>query len=124
MSDCNLTMEGKLGKDPELKYSQAGNLMANFSLAFNPINKGKKGEAVWFNFTAVGTDAKHFESLAKGDLVKVTKAIPNPWKDKEGNQRISWTVFAVDVDILPVIDVGADLANGEEPPFQDDDVPF
>ena len=92
---ANLTLSGHLGKDAEVKMSQSGNPIVSFSVAFS---QGKKGDpnpkpATWFRCRAVGAAAHALQDCRKGEAVEITKAIPETWKDRDGNERVSWTVF-------------------------------
>lgn len=115
MSEVNLSIKGYMGKDPVIKTSSTGNVMASFSVAHNQGKKEENKPPIWFNFKAVGAAAKVIQYMSKGDKIEVAKAIPEAWVDKDGNQRLTWVVFQIG-DGLPVIDVNADV--------MDDEVPF
>lgn len=91
---------GKLGKDPEIRYSANGTAFANFSLATDDRRKGANGEWIdtteWHNIVMAGKLAeiagKH---LAKGAQVYVEgKLQTRKWQDKDGRDRYSTEVFA------------------------------
>lgn len=122
MSAVNLTMEGFLAKDPEIRYSATGKMMAQISMAHNPGKKEENKPPIWFNFKVVGAAAEKFANAKKGTKAKVTRAAPEEWTDRDGNKRLSWVVFGADVD-------GAEKAEAKEediPPFFDDpdSIPF
>ena len=92
---------GNLGKDPEIRRTQSGDAVANFSLATSKSWKDrstgeKKEKTQWhtvvvFNKHIVGTVEKF---LAKGDAVMVVGELETrKWTDKEGNDR--WTTEVV-----------------------------
>lgn len=121
MSIVNLTMEGYLAKDPEIKFSNANKPMANFSVAHNQGKKEEGKPAIWFNFKAVGAAGEIFQGASKGDKVKIIRAMPEEWTDKSGNKRLSWVVF--EAEVTP-------SAPKQTPPpqeqstFDDSEIPF
>lgn len=84
---------GRLTKDPELRYTESGNAVTNFSLACDRDFKEKDGSRTtdfvecnaWRN-TAEFV-AKHF---SKGRMAVVEGRLQmRDWKDKNGNTRRS-----------------------------------
>lgn len=87
-----ILLTGRLTQDPEMKYTQTGKAVANFSLAVNPTTKD--GEVDFFNCTAWEKTAEVVgEHLRKGSKVLVRgKMRSNKYQDNNGNNRISWKV--------------------------------
>jgi single-strand DNA-binding protein len=86
---------GNLGRDPEMRYTQGGEPIANFSLATNETwtdRSGKKQERTeWHRVEVFGKAAQVAgEYLTKGRQVYVEGSIRyDEWTDKDGNKRNS-----------------------------------
>lgn len=114
---------GNLGKDPELRQTQGGTPVANFSVAtkkFIPGVNGAKGEekAEWHNIIVWGDLAKSCAAyLTKGKKVGILGEISTrKWQDKTGVERYSTEITAHKVEFLSPRDDGraphpADTAN-------------
>ncbi len=93
MSVNKAILIGRLGKDPELKYTQSGKAVANFSLATSERWKGQDGQSnestTWHNIVAWGRTAEVMkEYLHKGKEVYIEGRIENrSYDDKEGNKK-------------------------------------
>jgi single-strand DNA-binding protein len=93
MSVNKAILIGRLGKDPELRYTPSGKAVANFSLATNErwtTQDGQKQESTtWHNIVAWGRQAEVIkEYLGKGRQVYIEGRIDNrSYDDKEGNKR-------------------------------------
>ena len=65
----NVTVAGRLGRDPELKFTTNGNAVANFSVA---ESHGEDKPTVWIDVTAWGQLAENVAaSLSKGQYVTI-----------------------------------------------------
>jgi single-strand DNA-binding protein len=116
MSALNRTLlTGRLVNDPEVKFADQKNPVANFRLAVK--RRGKKGEknlADFFNCTAWGGLAKTCgEYLKKGRLVAIEGRLQvKQYKDKSGNNR-DWTEVVADsvemLDFKPLKDKKEEL---------------
>lgn len=84
---------GRLGRDPEIRYTNSGSAVANFSLATTDTWKDKQGQkqerTEWHNIVLFGRQAEVAkEYLAKGRSVYIEGRIRNrSWDDKDGNKR-------------------------------------
>ena len=94
MSSLNKAMLiGRLGQDPEVRYTQSNTAVANFSLATNERYKDRNGEfqekTEWHRIVAWGRTAEICqEYLRKGSLVYIEGPIQTrEWEDKEGQKR-------------------------------------
>lgn len=92
---ANITFAGRIGKDPELKTSQAGKEYVRLSVAWQERQKDRTGEWVdgptmWVSVTAFGRQAGNLvASLKKGDHVTVTGRIqPESWSSDQGEQTV------------------------------------
>jgi single-strand DNA-binding protein len=93
MSVNKAILIGRLGKDPELRYTSSGKAVANFTIATNErwtSQDGQKQESTtWHNIVAWGRQAEVIkEYLGKGRQVYIEGRIDNrSYDDKEGNKR-------------------------------------
>jgi len=84
---------GNVGKDPEVRYSQSGTPVANFSLATNERFKDRSGEwqdrTEWHNIVAWQRLAEIVgEYVAKGSKVYVEgKLQTTSWEDRQSGAR-------------------------------------
>ena len=94
MSTVNkVILIGHLGRDPEIRYTQAGEPIANFSLATNDVWTDKSGQrqerTEWHRVEIFGKAAQVAkEYLSKGRSVYVEGSLRyDEWTDKDGNKR-------------------------------------
>ncbi|WP_063588674.1 single-stranded DNA-binding protein [Achromobacter ruhlandii] len=93
---------GRLGKDPEVRYSPDGAAVCNFSLAVGWKTKEKEG-VEWIRIVAFGKLAEICgEYLTKGKQIYVSGRITTrKWADKETDQdRYSTEVVADQMQML------------------------
>lgn len=131
---------GNLGGDPELRYTQSGSAVCNFSIATNEKWKDGNGQlqehTEWSKIVVWGKQAENCEKyLSKGRQVAVEgKLRTNKWTDSDGIDRWSTEIVAQNVQFLSGGD-GAATGGGRQqrtpPPqesfdqsFNDDDIPF
>ena len=131
---------GRLGRDPELKYTQGGQSVVKFSLATDEAWTDKSGEkknrTEWHNIVVWGKQAETCgQYLAKGRQVYVEGRITNrSYDDKDGNKKYITEIIARDVRFLGgpgqggggggMRDSGFAAPAGEDAPPPDDDIPF
>ena len=90
-----ITMVGNLTADPELRYTQNGLPVVNFTIAQTPrtfdrqSNEWKDGEAVFMRCSAWREHAEHIAgTLAKGmRVIAMGRLTQKSYQDKEGNNR-------------------------------------
>lgn len=91
-----ITIMGRMGKDPELRQTQSGKSVANFSLAVTREFKNPDGsyETDWIDCVAWGTTADFLTKYGgKGRMAVVSGRLQSrKWKDRDGNNRIAWEV--------------------------------
>lgn len=102
-----ITIVGNVGRDPELKYTQSGQAVCNFSVAVNKRHKPKGADeyeekAKWFRVATWGKLAETANQYVhKGMRVLVTGEVAaSAWIDKEGNPRASLEITAREVKFL------------------------
>ena len=97
MPDTIITVVGNLTADPELRYTQSGLAVANFTIASTPrtfdraSNEWKDGEALFLRASCWREFAEHVAgSLTKGTRVIVTgKLKSRSYETREGEKRTS-----------------------------------
>ena len=98
---------GRLGKDPEVRYTGGGKAVANFSIATDESYKNNDGEKVekteWHNIVVWGNSVEAFvqKYLHKGDMVYVEgKLQTRSWDDKDGNKKYTTEINVNDIKAL------------------------
>ena len=97
---------GNLGSDPELRHTNSGTSVCNFSVATNRKYKDGSGEyqeeTEWHRIVVFGKTADNCSRyLSKGRQVYVEGRLQTrEWTDKQGNTRKSTEIVAFKVDFL------------------------
>jgi single-strand DNA-binding protein len=96
---------GRLGADPELRYTQSGMTVATFGLATNRQWPGKDGtmqeETEWHNIIAWDKLAQLCgDFLAKGRLVYIEGRIHTSTYEREGQKQYKTEIVASDMLLL------------------------
>ena len=97
---------GRLGKDPELKYTPSGAPVAKFTLATDESFKDRTGEqqkhTEWHNIVAWNKLAEICgEYLTKGKQIYIEGSIRSrQWQDQAGNKRTSYEIIANRMQML------------------------
>jgi single-strand DNA-binding protein len=100
MSVNRVILVGRLGRDPETRYTGGGQAVANFSLATDESYRDKNGErqkrTEWHKIVVWGKQAEIAQQyLKKGSLVFIEGRIQSrEWQDKEGQKRTSFEIVA------------------------------
>jgi single-strand DNA-binding protein len=133
---------GRLGRDPEIRYTPSGVAVANFSIATSERWKDKETgdmqeRTEWHRIVAFGKLGEICgEYLAKGKLVYIEGRIQTrDWEDKEGNKRYTTEIVASQMKMLEAREGGdayrpsapAKAPEYDGPPLpetKDDDIPF
>ena len=94
-----VTIVGRLGQDPEIKYFDSGSVKARFSVAVNRTFSKENPVTDWFNIEVWGRQAEFVgEWVKKGSLVSVQGSIDlSRWTDQAGNEREFPLVKANDI---------------------------
>ena len=134
---------GRLGRDPEVRYTPDGTAVANFSIAtsegWKDKDSGEKRERTeWHRIVAFGRLGEICgEYLSKGKQVYIEGRIQTrEWEDKEGVKRYTTEIVASQMQMLGSREDaypsqrGSDIRKDEAvpghdfPSAQDDDIPF
>jgi len=107
MSSLNKAMIiGRLGADPEVRYTQSNTAVANMSVATTERFKDRNGElqerTEWHKVVAWGRTAEVCQQyLKKGSLVYFEGPIQtNEWEDKNGQKRYTTEIKALTMQML------------------------
>lgn len=96
-----ITIQGRITKDVELGHSQSGNAYVRFSVAVDRrTRKDEEKKTDFFDCVGFGKTAEFIEQyFHKGDGILINGRMEsNQWKDKDGNNRLSWSVSIDDVE--------------------------
>jgi single-strand DNA-binding protein len=125
---------GRLGRDPETRYTAGGQAVCNFSMATDESYKDKSGErqkrTEWHKIVAWGKLAEVCQKyLKKGSLAFIEGKIQSrEWQDKEGQKRTAVEIIASEMKILDAKkEANAQPSGPQEtrsPEITDDDIPF
>ena len=106
MSVNKVILVGRLGRDPETRYTGGGQAVANFSVATDESYKDKNGErqkrTEWHKIVVWGKQAEIAQQyLRKGSLIFIEGRIQSrEWQDKEGQKRTSFEIVASNFRML------------------------
>jgi len=127
---------GNLGADPEVRYTQTGTAVANFTIATTEtwVKEGTKEEKTeWHRIVAFARLGEICgEYLSKGSKVYIEGRIQTrQWDDRDGNKRYTTEIVAREMKMLSPKSGGGGGTTGQyndEPPLPEpimgDDVPF
>jgi single-strand DNA-binding protein len=129
---------GRLGADPEVRYTNTGTPVATFNMAtsFNFTNKNgeRTDKTEWHRIVAFGKLGEICgEYLAKGKQVYIEGRLQTrEWEDREGNKRRTTEIVAQSMQMLGSAGDQVRSESGvSAPPADDipdigseDDVPF
>jgi single-strand DNA-binding protein len=106
MSVNKVILVGRLGRDPETRYTGAGQAVCNFSLATDETFKDRSGErqkrTEWHKIVVWAKQAEIAQQyLKKGSLIYLEGRIQSrEWNDKEGQKRTSFEIVATNFRML------------------------
>lgn len=139
---------GNLGRDPEVRYTQGGSPVANFTLATNEVWTDKAGSrqerTEWHRIVVWGKTAEIArDHLAKGKQVYIEGALQTrQWEDRDGNKRNTTEIKATRLVLLGRAEAGSPMEgrgaapearggghdpggpSGDEAPPPEEDIPF
>ena len=153
MSVNKVILIGRLGQNPELRYTPSGAAVANFSIATNETWNDKNGQKQertdWHRIVAWGKQAELCSQyLQKGRQVYIEGSLQTrQWQDQQGQTRYTTEVKANTIQFLggagreAGASSGAEFAGGDAPQaqssgpasgpmpqmesnFTEDDIPF
>jgi single-strand DNA-binding protein len=147
MSVNKAILVGRLGRDPETRYTSGGQAVCNFTMATDETYKDRSGErqkrTEWHRIVVWAKLAEICQQyLRKGSLIYIEGRITTrQWEDKEGQKRSSTEIVASEMRMLGSRtdaatagsssgrggDVETQAGGSEEMPaseISDEDIPF
>ena len=106
MSVNKAILVGRLGKDPETRFTSGGQAVATFNMATDSSYKDRNGErqkrTEWHRIKAWGKLAEIVQQyLRKGSLIFIEGRIETrEWQDKEGVKRYTTEIVANEMRML------------------------
>jgi single-strand DNA-binding protein len=106
MSVNKVILVGRLGRDPETRYTGSGQAVCNFSLATDETYKSRSGErqkrTEWHKIVVWGKQAEIAQQyLKKGAQIYLEGRIQSrEWMDKENQKRTSFEIVATNFRML------------------------
>jgi single-strand DNA-binding protein len=130
---------GRLGKDPEVRYTPDGMMVTNFTMATDEQRKDKNGQKIqrteWHRIVTFGKLAEICSTyLSKGKLIFIEGRIQTrSWEDKDGNKRSTTEIIAANMQMLDSKGMTKSQDTADDNQFQqysgvdqipEEDVPF
>ena len=92
----SVTLVGRAGRDPEVRYFESGTVVANLTLAVN--RRSRDEEPDWFNLEIWGRQAQiAADYVKKGSLLGIVGSLKfDHWKDRNSGEDRSKPVVRVE----------------------------
>ena len=125
----SVTLVGRAGRDPEVRYFESGTVVANLTMAVNRRNRNDEPD--WFNLEIWGKQAQvAADYVKKGSLIGITGSFKmDSWKDRNTGEDRNKPV--VRVDRLELLGSKRDSENSNfqnnnfnQQPSNIDEIPF
>ena len=125
----SVTLVGRAGRDPEVRYFESGTVVANLTMAVNRMNRNDEPD--WFNLEIWGKQAQvAADYVKKGSLIGITGSFKlDRWKDRNTGEDRNKPV--VRVDRLELLGSKRDSENSNfqnnnfnQQPNNNDEIPF
>ena len=125
----SVTLVGRAGRDPEVRYFESGTVVANLTMAVNRRNRDDEPD--WFNLEIWGKQAQvAADYVKKGSLIGITGSFKlDSWKDRNTGEDRNKPV--VRVDRLELLGSKRDSENSNfqnnnfnQQPSNNDEIPF
>ena len=129
MAINSVTLVGRAGRDPEVRYFESGTVVANLTMAVNRRNRNDEPD--WFNLEIWGKQAQvAADYVKKGSLIGITGSFKlDTWKDRNTGEDRNKPV--VRVDRLELLGSKRDSENSNfqnnnfnQQPGNNDEIPF
>lgn len=118
----NISIMGRLVKDPELRKTTTGKSVCSFTIANDrPYGGADNKETDFIDVVAWNSTAEFVEkNFHKGKTIIITGRLQSrTYKDREGRNVKTWDIVASTADFVPVVrNVDIDVVPS------DDEVPF
>ena len=92
----SVTLVGRAGRDPDVRYFESGSVVANLTLAVN--RRSRNDQPDWFNLEIWGKQAQvAADYVKKGSLIGITGSFKlDSWQDRNTGENKSRPVVRVD----------------------------
>ena len=92
----SVTLVGRAGRDPEVRYFESGSMVANLTMAVN--RRSRDDEPDWFNLEIWGKQAQvAADYVKKGSLLGIVGSVKlDRWTDRNSGEERSKPVVRVD----------------------------
>lgn len=92
----SVTLVGRAGRDPEVRYFESGTVVANLTMAVNRRNRNDEPD--WFNLEIWGKQAQvAADYVKKGSLLGISGSFKlDSWKDRNTGESRNKPVVRVD----------------------------
>ncbi len=92
----SVTLVGRAGRDPEVRYFESGSVVANLTMAVN--RRSRDDEPDWFNLEIWGKQAQvAADYVRKGSLLGIIGSFKvDSWTDRNSGEERSKPVVRVD----------------------------
>jgi len=98
-----ITIAGRLGADPEVRFTSSGLKVTTLRVAVN-VRKAGKEDTIWYRITIWGENFdKMMTYLKKGSAVIIVGDLAKPeiFNDREGKPQISMNITASSIQFSP-----------------------
>jgi len=121
MSINTITLVGRAGRDPELRFFESGTSVANLTMAVDKASSNREEEPDWFSLEIWGKQAQvAAEYVRKGSLIGVVgRMTSEQWTDRNTGERRSKSVVKVDRLAL----LGSKADNNQARPLEEHSAP-
>ncbi len=130
-----VTLVGRLGRDPEVRYTASQVPVCTFSLATDWQNRNGEKQTEWHNIVAWRKLAEICgQYLNKGKLIYIEGRLQTrDWDDRDGNKRRTTEIVATEMKMLsgpgegggrPAAAAAGETSDTMEVGITDDDIPF
>ena len=91
-----MTLVGRAGRDPDVRYFESGTVVANLTMAVN--RRSRDDEPDWFNLEIWGKQAQvAADFVKKGSLIGITGSFKvDTWNDRNSGEKRQKPVVRVD----------------------------
>lgn len=105
----NITITGLVGREPELRFSQAGKAVLGGSVADTPRRRNEQGQwedagdTLWLDWSIWGDEAEHLaQQITKGAKVTITGRLrARSFETRDGDKRTVTEIQADSVAVHP-----------------------
>ena len=121
----SVTLVGRAGRDPEVRYFESGSMVANLTMAVN--RRSRDDEPDWFNLEIWGKQAQvAADYVKKGSLLGIIGSFKlDRWTDRTSGEERSKPVVRVDrLELLGSKRDNQEAAGNFGGQVSDEDIPF